>query len=53
LTDEPGNNEDRGERINRKLIELLNGLRVALPCVLFGWFWAAWPLERRLEKAPD
>jgi hypothetical protein len=47
-------NEDRGERINRELIELLNELRVALPGVqvLFAFLLAV-PFTQRFPEATN
>jgi hypothetical protein len=47
-------NEDKGERINRELIELLNELRVALPGVqvLFAFLLAV-PFTQRFPEATD
>jgi uncharacterized protein DUF6328 len=47
-------NEDKGERINRELIELLNELRVALPGVqvLFAFLLAV-PFTQRFPDATD
>lgn len=49
---QPG--EDKGERINRELIELLNELRVALPGVqvLFAFLLAV-PFSQRFSQASD
>jgi uncharacterized protein DUF6328 len=46
--------EDKGERINRELIELLNELRVALPGVqvLFAFLLAV-PFTQRFPEATD
>lgn len=46
--------EDKGERINRELIELLNELRVALPGVqvLFAFLLAV-PFSQRFPEASD
>jgi predicted MFS family arabinose efflux permease len=47
-------NEDKGERINRELIELLNELRVALPGVqvLFAFLLAV-PFTQRFPEATN